>query len=106
MKTGKIIASVGFGKTDGHIRKLTIVEQLQQVVMSRTDGTIDHPAHGRIPVSLEQAQLLKDCPENYLLLFHQKLSSMGTIILKIIFVCFVSLFLIEKFIKFIEKHGY
>lgn len=72
MKTGKIIASVGFGKTDGHIRKLTIVEQLQQVVMSRTDGTIDHPAHGRIPVSLEQAQLLKDFPESYLLLFHQK----------------------------------
>jgi hypothetical protein len=72
MKTGKIIASVGFGKTDGHIRKLTIVEQLRQIVMSRTDGTIDHPAHGRIPVSLEQAELFKDFPEQYLTLFHNK----------------------------------
>jgi hypothetical protein len=72
MKTGKIIPSVGFGKTDGHIRKLTIVEQLRQIVMSRTDGTIDHPAHGRIPVSLEQAELFKDFPEQYLTLFHHK----------------------------------
>jgi len=77
MKTGKVVASVGFGKTDGHIRKLTIVEQLQQVAMSRTDGTIDHPAHGRIPVALEQAQLLKDFPEQYLLLFHRKTFSDG-----------------------------
>lgn len=72
MKTGKIIPSVGFGKTDGHIRKLTIVEQLRKVAMSRTDGTIDHPAHGRIPVSLEKAELLKDFPEQYLTLFHHK----------------------------------
>jgi len=72
MKTGKVIASVGFGKTDGHIRKLTIVEQLQQVAMSRTDGTIDHPAHGRIPVDLEQAEVLKDFPEQHLILFHRK----------------------------------
>lgn len=77
MKTGKIIPSVGFGKTDGHIRKLTIVEQLRQVAMSRTDGAIDHPAHGRIPVSLEQAELLKDFPEQYLLLFHKKTFSDG-----------------------------
>lgn len=77
MKIGKIIASVGFGKTDGHIRKLTIVEQLKQVVMRMTDGEIDHPAHGRIPVSLEQAELLKDFPENYLLLFHIKTFSDG-----------------------------
>jgi hypothetical protein len=72
MKTGKIIPSVGFGKTDGHIRKLTIVEQLRQIVMSRTDGTIDHPAHGIIPVDLEQAEVLKDFPEQYLTLFHRK----------------------------------
>lgn len=77
MKTGKVVASVGFGKTDGHIRKLTIVEQLQQVAMSSTDGTIDHPAHGTIPVALEQAQLLKDFPEQYLLLFHRKTFSDG-----------------------------
>ena len=77
MKTGKIIASVGFGKTDGQIRKLTIVEQLQQVAMSRTDGTIDHPAHGTIPVALEQAEVLKDFLEQYLILFHRKTFSDG-----------------------------
>lgn len=77
MKTLKVVASVGFGKTDGHIRKLTIVEQLQQVAMSRTDGIIDHPAHGRIPVALEQAQLLKDFPEQYLILFNKKTFSDG-----------------------------
>jgi hypothetical protein len=31
---------------------------------------------------------------------------MMAIVLKIFFVCFVSLFIIEKFIRFIERHGY
>jgi len=54
---GKIHSSVGFTKTEGTQRQLTITEQLRQVVNSRTDGTINHPRHGRIKVSLSIASI-------------------------------------------------
>jgi len=54
---GKIHNSVGFTKTDGAQRQLTITEQLRQVVNSRTDGTINHPIHGRIKVSLDASEI-------------------------------------------------
>jgi prophage DNA circulation protein len=53
---GKIHSSVGFTKTDGAQRQLTITEQLRQVVNSRTDGMINHPVHGRIKVGIYSAE--------------------------------------------------
>jgi len=50
----------GFTKTDGAQRQLTITEQLSQVVNSRTDGTINHPIHRRIKVSLGIARFCID----------------------------------------------
>jgi len=57
---GKIHSSVGFTKAEGTQRQLTITEQLRQVVNSRTDGTINHPRHGRIKVSLGIARFCID----------------------------------------------
>lgn len=63
---GKIHSSVGFTKTDGVIRTLTIGEQLKQIVMSRTDGSINHPTFGRLNVRLDVAKKLQTHPEEWL----------------------------------------
>jgi hypothetical protein len=63
---GKILASVGFSKTEGVVRQLTIGEQLTQIVMSKANGTINHPVHGKIDVPIGNAIKLYETQEESL----------------------------------------
>lgn len=48
-------AGVGFGRTEGTQRKLTIRERLGQIAMSRQSGELDHPYLGRLVVTSDRA---------------------------------------------------
>lgn len=58
--TGQIPSNVGFRSTQGHIRKLSLRDQLQRVLNLRGVNTITHPVHGEIKVSNDTARGLLD----------------------------------------------
>ena len=58
--TGQIPSNVGFRSTQGHIRKLTLRDQLQRVINLRGVNTINHPVHGEIKISNDTARGLLD----------------------------------------------
>ena len=55
---GKILDSVGFTKVDGAIRKLNIRERLLQIKMSKVNGELNHPVHGKIVVDYSKLDYL------------------------------------------------
>lgn len=65
--TGQIPQSVGFSKTEGTVRQLTILEQLRQ--RQHTGGTIKHPKHGLIEVTAKTARELMSVSEGHLIRF-------------------------------------
>ena len=65
--TGHIHDSVGFSKTEGTVRQLTILEQLRQ--RQHTGGTIKHPVHGLIEVTAQTARELMSVKEGHLIRF-------------------------------------
>lgn len=54
MRTGRII-NTGVRNLSGEIRRLSIKDQLQQVVNLRGVNTINHPIHGVINVTRSNA---------------------------------------------------
>lgn len=69
---GKILDSVGFSKVEGTIRQLTIRERLLQIQMSKIDGELVHPVHGKIVVDISKVGSLLAVDESHL--FRYKLS--------------------------------
>jgi hypothetical protein len=52
--------NIGFHKTDGYIRKVTIIEQLKRNINFRGINDIKHPIHGIIDVDRDRLEdLLK-----------------------------------------------
>ena len=53
-------AGVGFGRTEGSQRKLSIRERLTQIAMSKQSGVLDHVYLGRMEITAERsAELLE-----------------------------------------------
>lgn len=46
---------IGFGRTEGRQRQLTIRERLQQIAMSKQEGELNHPMLGRLEIQPERA---------------------------------------------------
>lgn len=53
-------AGVGFGRTEGTQRKLTIRERLGQIAMSKQSGELNHVMLGRLVVTSERAAELSE----------------------------------------------
>ena len=66
-KTGQVPESVGFSKTEGTVRQLTLSEQLRQ--RQHSGGTIKHPVHGLIEVTAKTARELMSVKEGHLIRF-------------------------------------
>lgn len=56
MITGQ--ANAGFVATDGHVRQLTILEHLRQIVFTNQPKTFEHPVLGVLTVGPSKAREL------------------------------------------------
>ena len=51
-------SNIGFHKTEGTFRNLTIRERLQQISLSKQSGELNHPLLGRITITNGRAEEL------------------------------------------------
>jgi hypothetical protein len=70
---GQISNSVGFSKTEGTIRQLSIRERLQQIAMSKQEGELNHIMLGKLTIQPDRAQELIDLYDDASLIRLKKL---------------------------------
>lgn len=69
--------NIGFHKTDGYIREVTIIEQLKRNINFRGINDIKHPIHGIIDVDRDKLQDLLKYTEGQLIRFKKSMFNKG-----------------------------
>ena len=65
--------NIGFHKTDGYIREVTIIEQLKRNINFRGINDIKHPIHGIIDVDRDKLKDLLKYTEGQLIRFKKSM---------------------------------
>jgi hypothetical protein len=65
--------NIGFHKTDGFIREVTIIEQLKRNINFRGINDIKHPIHGIIDVDRDKLEDLLKYTEGQLIRFKKSM---------------------------------